>query len=622
MFRTAYLRRVLDAMHAAGIRVIFGTPTYAVPPWLAKKHPEILVETRNAKARYGPRQNVDITNPTYLFHAERVIRKLLEVVAPHPAVIGYQLDNETKQNDNWNENVQRQFLAHLKRKWRTPDEMNRAYGLHYWSNTVGAWKDMPSTIGSVNGSLNAEFEKFQRRLVTEFLAWQAKLVRQYARKDQFLIQNFDSDWRNGSYGISPHVDQFEASRSLDVCGVDIYHATQDALTGMTIAQLGDLARSNKDGANYLVLETSGQSILSSSQQRLPYPGQLRLQAFSHFASGASMVSYWPWHSIHNGVETFWKGLLSHDMEQNETSREAKRVAAEVKRLSPELVGLAKHNQVAIYFSNDSLTALKYFGFSTTASYNDLLVMIYDELYKMNVECDFVDHTKRDLSAYKLIVVPALYSASKEETDRLNDFVAQGGEVVYTFKSGFADDNVQVHQTRQPAPIRQQVGVSYQQFTNLGPEGIPLESTALGIGPEALRMHHWIELVTPEGADVWAKYVHPYWGKYAAITHNRSGQGGATYVAGYPTAALMKAVLRKALDVAHVDQPNRGVEFPVIVRNGTNAKGRPLHYVFNYSSKPVVYAYAHAAGRELLSGAAVARGARVPIGAWDLLIIEE
>jgi len=32
---------------------------------------------------------------------------------------------------------------------------------------------------------------------------------------------------------------------------------------------------------------------------VPYEGQLRLQAFSHIASGASMVAYWHWHSIHN-----------------------------------------------------------------------------------------------------------------------------------------------------------------------------------------------------------------------------------------------------------------------------------------------------------------------------------
>ena len=60
--------------------------------------------------------------------------------------------------------------------------------------------------------------------------------------------------------------------------------------------------------NYFVLETQAQGFA----QWTPFPGQLRLQAFSHIASGAAMVSYWHWHSIHNAFETYWKGLLSHD----------------------------------------------------------------------------------------------------------------------------------------------------------------------------------------------------------------------------------------------------------------------------------------------------------------------
>ena len=86
---------VLDKMHAAGIAVIVGTPTYAIPAWLAKKHPEVMAETLNGPNRYGARQLMDITHPTYLYYADRIIRHLLEAVHDHPAVIGYQLDNET-----------------------------------------------------------------------------------------------------------------------------------------------------------------------------------------------------------------------------------------------------------------------------------------------------------------------------------------------------------------------------------------------------------------------------------------------------------------------------------------------------------------------------------------------
>ena len=88
--------RVLDAMHQAGISVIVGTPTYAIPTWMVRQHPDVLAITPQGPGRYGARQIMDITNPTYLFYAERIIRPLIGQVSEHPAVIGYQTDNETK----------------------------------------------------------------------------------------------------------------------------------------------------------------------------------------------------------------------------------------------------------------------------------------------------------------------------------------------------------------------------------------------------------------------------------------------------------------------------------------------------------------------------------------------
>ena len=78
-FEFGWLIRILDKMHAAGIKVILGTPTYSIPAWIAKKYPEILVEKADGtKMGYGIRQNFDITNPDYVRLSERVIRKMME----------------------------------------------------------------------------------------------------------------------------------------------------------------------------------------------------------------------------------------------------------------------------------------------------------------------------------------------------------------------------------------------------------------------------------------------------------------------------------------------------------------------------------------------------------------
>jgi beta-galactosidase len=84
----------------------------------------------------------------------------------------------------------------------------------------------------------------------------------------------------------------------------------------------------KNGKNYFVLETEAQGF----PQWTPYPNQLRLQAFSHLASGANMVEYWHWHSIHNSAETYWKGLLSHDFQPNPTYNEAITIGQDFQRV--------------------------------------------------------------------------------------------------------------------------------------------------------------------------------------------------------------------------------------------------------------------------------------------------
>ncbi|MFF3142953.1 beta-galactosidase, partial [Streptomyces sp. NPDC057927] len=94
-FALDWLQPVLDGAHERGISVILGTPTYAVPPWLARQYPEITGERRTGeRIGWGARQEVDFTHPAFRFHAERIIRKIVARYAGHPAVIGFQVDNE------------------------------------------------------------------------------------------------------------------------------------------------------------------------------------------------------------------------------------------------------------------------------------------------------------------------------------------------------------------------------------------------------------------------------------------------------------------------------------------------------------------------------------------------
>lgn len=162
------------------------------------------------------------------------------------------------------------FVASLKKKYPDILDFNREFGLDYWSNRVNDWADFPDVRGTINQSLAAEFQRFQRSLVTEFLSWQSDIIKEYKRDDQFITQNFDFDWTDHSYGYQPEVDQYDAARCMTVAGADIYHPSQDDLTGAEITVCGNIARSLKKD-NYLILETEAQGLTPW----LPYPGQLR-----------------------------------------------------------------------------------------------------------------------------------------------------------------------------------------------------------------------------------------------------------------------------------------------------------------------------------------------------------
>ena len=126
-----WLGRVLDRAHKAGLKVMLGTPTYSIPAWLYKKHPEIQVKPAGQpRYTYGLRQMTDLTHPVYRKYAERIIRKLVERFRDHPAVIGYQLDNETHPSGTADAHVQAAFRERLRRLFVTPEALNKAWALN------------------------------------------------------------------------------------------------------------------------------------------------------------------------------------------------------------------------------------------------------------------------------------------------------------------------------------------------------------------------------------------------------------------------------------------------------------------------------------------------------------
>jgi beta-galactosidase len=553
----------------------------------------------------------DLTHPTYRRYAERIIRKLVGRFKDHPAVIGYQLDNETHASGTADAAVQRRFREELQAKFKTPEALNKAWGLNYWGQNISSFDDLPPREGILNPGYKLEWERFQQRIIADFLAWQSGIVNGIKRPDQFVSNDFA--------GVQTDLDPFEVARALDVPSINIYHGMQDQLTGREIAFMGDYARSLKR-SGYLVTETNAQTTgWSSEGQFPPYDGQLRLAAFAHVGSGADLVGYWHWHSLHYGQETYWKGVLAHDLEPNRVSEEVGRIGRELKTVGPALAGLKKANKVAILYSLDSIYGLNFMPFDKNVNYGWVLDQFYRTLYKLNIETDFVFPQDPRFEDYALVVVPPLYIASDALLERLSAYVKGGGHVLAAFKSGFCNENSTVRWTMAPGPLREAAGFRYQEFSTLA-QPLALKGDPFKAGARN-EVSVWAEFLVPETARALAYYDHPFFGKYPAVTRNSFGKGTFTYEGTVLSETIQENVMRGALAAAGVPLLDAALPGAIKTKHAISADGRPLHFYYNFSGRAESFAYRYENGTDILGGKPVVKDQKVALAPWDLLIVK-
>lgn len=624
-FEYAWMDRVVDAMGKAGIKVIMGTPTYSIPTWMYREHPEILARPLGgAKVFYGMRQNMDTDSPAFRFYAQRLIRNMVEHYRDNSNVIGWQIDNETSSYGASNRDVFIGFVNHLKQKFGTTDNLNKAWGLNYWGQDVNGWENMPTRDSTNNTGYKLEWSRWEQMRVTNYLDWQAALVREYRGQNQFVTQDFGGIMRRD-------VNEFQVAKALDVAAVNPYHGTQDHMDGESQAEQGDYTRSLKH-ANYLVTETNAQTTdWSSAYQYPPYDGQLRLDVYTHLSSGANMVEYWHWASIPSGQETYWKGVLSHDLEPNRAYAEVSRTAHELQKIGPQLANLKIKNDVAILYSVDSANALDFMPFALgaapqwsfgkqVADYSTVVHQLHRAFYDANVGTDFIFPEDPDFARYKLIVIPPLYVADDALLQKISDYVKGGGHVLMTFKSGFTNENSAVRSVMAPGPLREAAGFSYQEFSNLE-KPLALKGDPLHAG-EDNKVMYWAEFLKLEHAKPLAYYDHPFFGRWPAITRNEFGRGTLTYEGTFLSDALQHKMVLDVLNDAHLNESKQQLPPKVREKSGVNGEGKVLHYFLNYSSDPQAFTYGEGAGTDLLTGKKISSAQSVDLAPWDLVIVEE
>jgi beta-galactosidase len=612
-FEFAWMDRIIDGLHKAGIKVIFGTPTYSIPAWLALKHPEIFVERLNGtKSSYGIRQNFDITSPVYLFYAERIIRKLMEHYAKHPAIIGYQVDNETGTYGAANYDYFRGFVDYLKDKYTTTDTLNKLWGLNYWGMTLNDWDEFPTRQNATNPSYKLEWDMYGQKVVADYLTWQAEIVSEYKRPDQFITHCFMPSLTT--------LDQLAASRKMDMPSLNIYHGSQNNVSGEDVMWADDFYRSLKKN-NHLVTETNAQTIgWDARGQTPPFDGQARLFVYSHLAGGANMVEYWHWHSLHYGQETYWKGVLGHDLEPNRFYGEVSLVAHELQKIGPKLVNLKIKNRAAILYSRASDFGISYMPIKDGNAYMEVVRQMHRAAFRNNVGVDFVLAENADFTGYDLLFVPPLYVASDDLLKKISDFVKNGGHVIMSVKSGFCDENSVVRHIKAPGPLRDACGFYYQEFSSIS--SVPLKDDPFKVGQEKNSAKTWIEFLIPETAKPLATYDDPFFGKYPAVTENKFGKGSLVYEGCLVSDEIqLSIVAAKAKELSLISKEDN-ITYPLVMRQGTNDQNKTIRYYLNYSGKDLTVSYNYSKGTNLFTNASIKKGDMISLKPWDVAIFEE
>jgi len=622
-FEYAWMDQIVDAMGKAGIKVIMGTPTYSIPTWMWKAHPEMLARPLGgASVGYGMRQNMNTDDPNYRRYAERLINNMVSHYRDNPTVIGWQIDNETSSYGASNPQVFSEFVERLKKKFGTTDALNKAWFLHYWGQDVYDWNDMPTRDNATSTSYKLEWSRFEQDRVTDFLAWQAALVRAHRRPDQFVTQDYGSMMRLD-------VNEPEVAKVLDVVANNPYHGSQEHMDGGWQALQGDFSRSLKH-QNFLVTETNAQTLgWDSMKQYPPYDGQLRLDVYTDISSGANMVEYWHWHSIHAGQETYWKGVLSHDLEPNRAYAEVSRVAHELKKVGPHLVNMKIRNDVAILYSSDSSNAISFMPYTraelgwepgkAAGAYGAMVQQLHQALYKANVGSDFVFPTTTDFSQYKLLIVPLLYVSDDALLKRISDYVHEGGHVLMTFKSGFTNENSAVRWEKAPGPLQEAAGFTYQEFSTLD-KPLALRDDPFHVGDEN-QVGQWAEFLQITTAKPLATYEHPFFGRWPAITENHFGKGTLIYEGSALSDGLQQAVVQHALENGGVEFDPAAANSTIRVKHGVNALGHTITYLLNYSSSTAEVKYSGPAAHDVLTDMPVSSGQMLSIQPWGLVIAE-
>ena len=538
-----WLDEAITILSKEGIKTVLGTPTATPPAWMIERHPEILpVRQDGLRVGFGGRHHDCQSSETYRGYIRRFVPIMAQHFRDNPGVVGWQVDNElgnSHQQLCYCDSCHRAFHSWLEKKYGSIETLNETWGTVFWSHRYDSFEQIPTpspTPNSHNPSLLLDWRRFTSDLIVDFQRIQVEILRNECPK-HFVTHNF--------MGFYDKTDYYDLARDLDFISVSYYprifiEGERVAPSMSDLAATLDLMRGTKQKSFWIMEQQAGPTgweTLGST----PRPGQLRLWTYQSVAHGADTVVYFRWRTCLFGTEQYWHGILPHSGQPGRRYEEIQATITELSPHMPKWKGSLSGAEAAILYSYDQGWALQIQPHHPDLDYARQIRAYYGAFCRANVPVDFISDGA-DLSRYKLLIAPLLFLTTPELTQKLIDYVSQGGSLVLTMRTAVKDWNNRVVPRTLPGDLSELLGLTITDYDCLRRENQKIRWDGESFG--ALK---WCDIVTLEGAESLATYASEYYAGSPAITRNTYKKGTACYIATEPDAPLAEKAVRYLLE---------------------------------------------------------------------------
>lgn len=438
-FDFSFFKTILDKAHKLNLKVMLGTPTATVPAWLYKKDPKIFSVDQNGLQRhFGGRRQACLNSPTYNKYAERITQRMVEAYYKHPALLLWHIDNELGHETSdmcYCDQCELEFRNYLKQQFN--DDiflLNDAIGSVFWSQTYNDFNEINiprPTIPAPNPGMMLYFNRFRAQTTTNFLARQARIIKNIAPNQQTL-HNFTGDY------FSKAQDHTDLAEQIDLVALNnypVWGGQQVPVDAYKTAMKLDQTRGFKR-ENYWITEQLIGAQAHNIMGFVPRPGHAKLWSFQAMARGCDNLIYFRWRTATKGAEQFCYGVLDHDNKCNHRYEEMLDIIKLAKQ-NQKAIQAPTQSKVALLYSMDNIYSWRIQQQSTAFDIQHEHTRLYKPFFDNNINVDVLD-IRHDFSKYLVLLLPVSMLISNENIARIKTFIENGGTVIASFRAGLKE----------------------------------------------------------------------------------------------------------------------------------------------------------------------------------------